>query len=221
LRGRSVDFNPEEEEAKKKAKMEQRRKKMWKANGYISSSIIATRWVEEADKAEAAEEEPEPEAAAAAPKLAVQWVCGSCTFVNPKENDKCEMCDAERTLASASSKGKEKSEVRTAPPLHCTLRRGTTRHGGYTIAGANSFHYLMVMLYVHRKRRRSRSSQTWTRRGARRTTFTSSWETSPSLCPASNGPTRTPLLWPALMIAGRGAMEVQLFSWQAARSVGS
>lgn len=112
LRGRSVDFNPEEEEAKKKAKMEQRRKKMWKANGYISSSIIATRWIEEADKVEEAEEEPEPEpeAAAAAPKPAVQWVCGSCTFVNPKENDKCEMCDAERTLASASSKGKEKSE---------------------------------------------------------------------------------------------------------------
>jgi hypothetical protein len=119
LRGRSVDFNPEEEQAKKQAKTEQRRKKMWVANGYISSSIIATKWVEDAAAAE--NEEPDdasaPSSSSSSSSAPTQWKCALCTFVNPIENNKCEMCDGERT-AGSEVKGKEKDEVPTRIRAH-------------------------------------------------------------------------------------------------------
>lgn len=66
---------------------------MWKANKYISSAIVATRWVEE-DKSDEAEE-PNTERA-----MNKEWTCGSCTFVNGRENDECQVCSSKRTAVA-------------------------------------------------------------------------------------------------------------------------
>lgn len=62
---------------------------MWKANKYISSSILATRWVEDVDKP-VEHGVPEPKVSPSA-----EWTCASCTFVNSKDNIKCDMCNAD------------------------------------------------------------------------------------------------------------------------------
>jgi hypothetical protein len=105
LRGRSVDFDPEEEKAKKQEKLEQKKKKMWKANAYISTSIIATLWVEEEEKMSQAED-------ALVPKLKEakkQWTCTNCTFANALENLECEMCNTAKGEDMEIDKGKEKA----------------------------------------------------------------------------------------------------------------
>lgn len=103
LRGRSVDFDSEEELAKKQAKMDQRRKKMWKANHYISTSIVATTWVEE--------DTPLAPENLDAEDVKSEWSCETCTFTNSMELEKCEMCNSTRTTRSGKTIAREVRSV--------------------------------------------------------------------------------------------------------------